>query len=78
MKYQMVINPNQGYDPDQTKMVTVEQLRDLLADLNPEDEICTYNPDNSFGAAYGGLSLELSEATEDDDDIENFVREGVK
>lgn len=78
MKYQLTIEPNQGYAPDQTKMVTVGELRDLLSQLDFDDEICTYNYQNTHGAAYGGLCLELTEAKEEEDDIEEFVRNGVK
>jgi hypothetical protein len=59
MKYQLTIEPNQGYAPDQTQMVTVADLRDLLANLDADDEICTYNYQNSYGAKFGGIRLEL-------------------
>lgn len=59
MKYQLTIEPNQGYAPDQTQMVTVADLRDLLADLDADDEICTYDYQNTYGAKFGGIRLEL-------------------
>ncbi len=66
MKYKLTIEPNQGYAPDQTKMVTVGDLRDMLAELDIDDEICTYDYQNSYGATYGGLTMEIEPVQEED------------
>jgi hypothetical protein len=66
MKYKLTIEPNQGYAPDQTRTVSVQDLRDMLAELEADDEICTYDYQNTYGAKYGGLTLELEEVESED------------
>lgn len=73
MKYQLIIEPTQGYAPDQTKTITVGELKGALALLEDDAEICTYSPDNIHGAAFGGLTTEIEE-TEDIDDIDEYLR----
>ena len=62
MKYQLTIEPNQGYSADQTKSITVRDLLELLDGLDKEAEICTYDYQNSYGAKFGGLTMEIEEA----------------
>ena len=59
MKYQLTIEPNQGYSADQTKSITVRDLLELLDGLDKEAEICTYDYQNSYGAKFGGLTMEI-------------------
>lgn len=67
MQYKLTIEPNQGYSPDQTRKVTVAELQDLLDGLDPDDEICTYDYQNSYGAKFGGIRLELEPIYEDEE-----------
>ena len=64
MKYQLTIQPNQGYSTDQAQAISVQDLRDMLADLDADDEIVTYDYQNTYGAKYGGLTLELEKVDE--------------
>lgn len=73
MQYQLTIEPNQGYSPDQTTSITVGELKEMLDGLEDDAEICTYSPDNRHGAAYGGLTLELEEAETEPADIEEYI-----
>ena len=70
MKYKLTIEPNQGYAPDQTRMVTVGELKDFLSQFEDEDEICTYDYQNRYGAKYGGICLEVEEVYEEEDEDE--------
>jgi hypothetical protein len=60
-KYQLTIEPNQGYGVDQTQTVTVRDLLELLEGLDKDAEICTYDYQNRYGAQYGGLTLEIEQ-----------------
>lgn len=59
MKYQLTIEPNQGYSAEQVNSITVADLLDMLDGLDDDDEIITYDYQNRYGAKYGGLTLEL-------------------
>ena len=61
MKYQLTIEPNQGYSADQTRTITVRDLQELLDGLDKDAEICTYDYQNSYGAKFGGLTMEVEE-----------------
>jgi hypothetical protein len=67
MRYKIYIEPNQGYGSDQTKPITVADLRDMLAELELDDEICTYDYQNRYGAKYGGLTLEIEKVNESEE-----------
>jgi len=67
MKYQLTIEPNQGYAPDQTSTITVADLLDILQDLDKDAEICTFDYQNTYGAKYGGLTMEIEEVTEEEE-----------
>lgn len=68
MKYQINIQAGGGYAAGQVKSVTVAEIREMLADLEDDDEIVTYDVGNMRGAAYGYFTLNLDEALEQDEE----------
>lgn len=74
-KYQINILANGGYAADQVKGMKVSELIELLEDLNPNDEIITYDTGNELGASYGRILNEI-DVCEDYCEYEHVFTQG--
>jgi hypothetical protein len=67
MKYQITIQSNEGYSGDQVTGTTVRELLEVLRDLDPSDEIITFDSNNERGASFGRIHAEIDEVQESEE-----------
>ena len=73
MKYAFYINGNQGYGHDQVKSITVGELKEMLEELNEDDELFLKDTGNRYGANWHSFVSDwgMFEEIEEENDWED-------
>lgn len=70
MKFVIGIKSNMGYSPNQVRGIKVKDLKEMLEDLEDDDEVITCDYNNKYGANFGMIMKEMLDEDDYEDDDE--------